>query len=113
MNRSARTVALVILVGLATYVAWGVYMRIKYDRAYAATQDGETLRTVLTRFGRPSHIEPHYFVAGWEKGDKSVCGGPCSQRLWYAQPFSLGTTSYTVAIDSRQLVIDKYIMQSP
>ena len=113
MERSARAVALLVTVGLASYVAWGVSMRILYAHAYAATQAGDTLTTVLKRFGRPSHVEPHYATSGWDKGDQSVCGGPCSQRLWYDQPFSLGTTSYTVAFDSRQVVIDKYIMESP
>jgi hypothetical protein len=113
MARSARAVALLVLVGLAGYVAWGVYERIAYAHAYTATQPGDTLQSVLKRFGRPSHVEPHYNVSGWDKGDKSVCGGSCSQRFWYDQPLSLGTTSYTVAFDSRRLVIDKYIMQSP
>jgi hypothetical protein len=113
MERSAHAVALLILVGLACYVAWGISVRYIYARAYAATQPGETLQAVRKRFGRPSYVEPHYAASGWDKGEKSVCGGPCAQRLWYTQPFSLGTTSYTVAFDSRQVVIDKYVMESP
>ena len=113
MARSARPVAFLVLAVLAGYVAWGVVTRFTYARAYAATQTGDSLQVVLKRFGRPSHVEPHYNVSGWDNGEKSVCGGSCSQRFWYDQPFSLGTTSYTVAFDSRQEVIDKYVMQSP
>jgi hypothetical protein len=95
------------------YAALGVRERIHYTEAYEHTKTGESLASVLSRFGRPGHLEPHHETAGYDAGERSVCGQSCWLRIWYDIPFSLGAQSFSVDFDATQHVIDKYRWSSP
>ena len=95
------------------YIAWGTYTRQHYLNAFEKTKQGESLSSVLERFGSPSHIEPHYSGSGYDSGSKSVCGESCWVRLWYEVPFTLGISPVTVDFDVEQKVIHKYEWNSP
>jgi hypothetical protein len=97
----------------AAYVAWGVQTRHQRLAALEATKNGESLAVVLKRFGQPSFVEPHYNVAGYDSGGRSVCGESCWQRLWYQLPLSFGTESVVIDFNTRQAVIDKAQFSSP
>lgn len=102
-----------ILWMLVGYFGWSIYQRQHYLAAFAATQNGDSLKTVLDRFGIPSHIEPKSDSVGYDSGSRSVCGESCSLRLWYELPFSLGITPVTVDFNTEQRVIHKYEWSSP
>jgi hypothetical protein len=113
MNRLLSALGYSIAWVLLGYVVWGLYTHHHYYHAFANTKPGDSLQTVLARFGQPSHIEPHYPVSGYDAGSKDVCGGSCWIRLWYEVPFTLGVTPLIVDFDSRQVVIDKMQFGSP
>jgi hypothetical protein len=105
--------SVLIGVAIALYVAWGLYTRNEILTEYKATKPGETLESVLKRFGQPSHIEPHSNFPGYDQGSRNVCGESCWIRLWYELPLDMGTSPVTVDFDSQQVVIDKYRWSSP
>jgi hypothetical protein len=39
------------------YLAWGLVVRHRYTDAFAATSAGDTMFTVVTRFGPPDNLE--------------------------------------------------------
>jgi len=113
MKRILISVALSLVWVILGYMVLGVQQRIRYLDAFERTKKGESLGSVLERFGRPSHLEPHREVTGYDSGERSVCGQSCWLRVWYEVPFTLGTAPLTVDFDATQHVIDKYRWSSP
>jgi hypothetical protein len=113
MRNLASSLLFGILWVLAAYIVWGIYTRQHYLAAFDATQNGESLKTVLDRFGTPSHIEPRSNLSGHDSGSRSGCGESCALRLWYELPFSLGVNPVTIDFNAQQRVIDKYQWSSP
>ena len=113
MKNLVPSLAFSILWLVVGYIAWGIYTRQHYLAAFDATQNGESLKSVLNRFGNPSHIEPRSDAPGYDSGSRSSCGESCALRLWYELPFSLGLSPVTVDFNSQQRVIDKYQWSSP
>jgi hypothetical protein len=101
-------IALTALLGLVlvtgAYLAWGISVRHRYLSAFAITKPGDSMDTVLARFGPPSHIDP-----------RGRYNGPDNYwiRFWYELPFSLGVSPVTVDFDSNQVVVGKYQWNSP
>ena len=102
-----------VLIITFTYLVYGIFTYRSYAQAFEQTRDGETLQTVLQRFGPPSHIEPRQNASGYDSGSKSVCAESCWLRLWYEMPFTLGVAPLTVDFNAEQQVIHKYEWNSP
>jgi hypothetical protein len=113
MRKFLVSVALSVLWLILGYVVLGVHERISRLDAFQLTKTGESLATVLQRFGRPSHLEPHHDVAGYDSGERSVCGQSCWLRVWYDVPFTFGAGPLSVDFDATQHVINKYRWSSP
>ena len=81
--------------------------------AFDQTVVGEPLSSVTARFGKPSHVERHADVPGYDSGSRSACGETCWLRYWYEIPLTLGTAPVTVDFDRKGRVIHKYQWHSP
>ena len=99
------------------YVVWGLVVRHRYFNAWNATKVGDSVPTVMNRFGSPDLIEsplrysnPEYCARPNEK-----CPDSYAIRLWYALPFTaiVGGHILVVDFDDRQRVVDKSEMFSP
>lgn len=105
----AKPLAIVIVLSaLAVYVFLADRKGDHYLAAFDKTQVGESLDTVIARFGEPSHIEHHSSAPGYDSGSRSACGETCWLRLWYEIPLTLGTAPVTVDFDRQNVVIDKW-----
>jgi hypothetical protein len=113
MKKLVTSPVIYLLCVLVAYLAWGIFQRQHYLAAYAVTQNGDALKTVLDRFGSPSHIETKSESKGYDTGSRSVCSESCSLRLWYELPLSFGITPITVDFNAQQRVINKYQWSSP
>jgi hypothetical protein len=113
MKRIVLSVGLSLVWIALGYLILGVQQRIHYRSAFEQTKNGESLATILTRFGSPSHIEAHRNAPGYDRGERSVCGQSCWLRVWYEVPLTLGTSALSVDFDSQERVIDKYQWNSP
>lgn len=112
-----RTVVVSVLLSVlwlvVLHVVLGIRDRVHYLEGFKHTNKGDTLGSVLKGVGRPSRVEPHTDLAGYDAGDRSACGQSCWLRLWYDVPFTLGAAPLSVDFDATQHVIDKYQWSSP
>jgi hypothetical protein len=104
VKRIASTALLGLVCVIGAYIAWGINVRHRYLSSFAITKPGDSMNTVLARFGSPSHIDPR----GRNNGSDNYW-----IRFWYELPFSLGVSPVTVDFDSNQVVIGKYQWNSP
>jgi hypothetical protein len=99
------------------YLAWGLVMRHRYTNAFAATSAGDTMFTVITRFGPPDNLESplKYSRPDYCANAHPPCSDPYFLRLWYSLPFAsvVGGHVLIVDLDEQQRVIDKGEMRSP
>ena len=110
----ARQFAIVIVLSaLASYLFWADRKGDHYLAEFDRTQSGESLNSVIARFGEPTRIEHHSNVPGYDSGSRSGCGETCWLRLWYEIPLTLGTAPVSVDFNRQNVVIDKYQWHSP
>ncbi|MFL6600164.1 MAG: hypothetical protein ACJ8R9_02440 [Steroidobacteraceae bacterium] len=99
------------------YLAWGLIVRHRYTNAFAATSAGDTMFTVITRFGAPDNLESplKYSRPDYCANAHPPCSNPYFLRLWYSLPFTsvVGGHVLIVDLDEQQRVIDKGEMRSP
>ena len=105
--------SLLILLGmLATgYFAHHVYLDNKYERAFNETSVGESLNSVLLRFGEPTDIAGR--LRPEESGRLPPCVEQCQLRLWYLAPILGGVSPYSIDFDAKQSVVAKFHWMSP
>lgn len=113
VKRALVSVGLSLIWTAIAYLVWATVVRAHHVEAFQKVAVGDTLQSVLERFGQPSHLEPRHFVKGYDSGDQSVCAESCWLRLWYEVPLTFGTQPVSVDIDSQQRVIRKYRWSSP
>lgn len=114
MKRTLVSIGLSIVWIAVAYLIWAFVVRVRYDEAFEHVAPGETLQSVLERFGSPSHLEARHGTSkGYDNGDRSACGESCWLRLWYEMPLTLGTKPISVDVDAQQRVIQKYRWTSP
>lgn len=99
------------------YLAWGCAVIHRYTKAFAATSVGDTMFTVISRFGPPDKIESplKYSRPDYCANAHPPCSDPYFLRLWYLQPFSFvgGGDVLIVDVDGQQRVVNKGEMRSP
>ena len=99
------------------YLAWGLVVRHRYTNAFAATSPGDTMFTVITRFGPPDNLESplKYSRPDYCANAHPPCSNPYFIRLWYSLPFTsvVGGHVLIVDLDEQQRVIEKGEMSSP
>jgi len=108
--RFLRAKPLLALAALSTLVVYVVLADRKGDQyldAFNKTQVGESMDTVIARFGEPSHIEGHSDAPGYDSGSRSACGETCWVRLWYEIPLTLGISPVSVDFNRQNVVIHK------
>jgi hypothetical protein len=99
------------------YVILGVIIRHRYADAWKATTVGDSVPTVINRFGAPDNLESplrytnHEFCAR----PQQACPDPYAIRFWYELPFTaiVGGHVLVIDFDDRQRVINKSEMMSP
>ena len=97
---------------LATgYFVRHVYLDNGYERAFNETSVGESLNSVLLRFGEPTDIAGR--IQPGETGRLSPCVEQCRLRLWYWAPILGGVSPYSVDFDAEQRVVAKFHWMSP
>ena len=89
--------------------AWVLHAR--FETAFEQTTPGESLNTVLERFGPPSDVGAQ--VPTGESTRHPPCQDKCFLRLWYMAPVVGGISPYSVDFDNRQRVVSKYHWHSP
>ncbi len=98
-------------IGVVALFAWHVQVDSRNERAFKETTVGESLNSVLARFGEPSNI------AGRRQQGELVklppCENKCQLRLWYSAPILGGVSPYSIDFDAQQKVIFKFHWQSP
>jgi hypothetical protein len=104
MRRIVSSALLALVWVFGAYLVRGISVRHRYLGAFAITTPGDSMSTVLTRFGPPSHIDPR----GRYNGSDNYW-----IRFWYEMPFSFGVSPVTVDFDSNQVVVGKYQWNSP
>jgi len=102
---------------IIVYLAWGLVVRHRYTNAFAATSAGDTMFTVVTRFGPPDNLESplKYSRPDYCANAHPPCSDPYFLRLWYSLPFTsvVGEHVLIVDLDEQQRVINKGEMRSP
>lgn len=105
--------SLLILLGMMAtgYFARHVYLDNKYERAFNETLVGESLNSVLLRFGEPTDIARR--LRPGENGRLSPCVEQCQLRLWYSAPILGGVSPYSIDFNAKQTVVAKFHWMSP
>jgi hypothetical protein len=113
-NRIGIAVGVVVLIAVLVTISaviQNISVERRYQTAFDETKPGETLNSVLLRFGEP------YDVAGrMQPGDtvrQPSCKNECWLRLWYMSPILGGLAPYSIDFGSDQKVIGKYRWASP
>jgi hypothetical protein len=102
---------LVVVVGVTLAVIWEISVERRYARAFQQTEIGESLNSVLLRFGEPSDVAGH--IVPGETGRQPPCDKECWLRLWYMSPVFGGVSPYSVDFGPDQKVIGKFHWSSP
>ena len=106
------TSLIILLVMLASgYFIRHVYLDKKYERAFSETSVGESLNSVLLRFGEPTDIAGR--IQPGETGTRPPCTEQCWLRLWYSAPILGGVSPYSVDFDNELKVVTKFQWMSP
>jgi len=99
------------------YLAWGLVVRNRYTNAFAETSAGDTMFTVVTRFGPPDNLESplKYSRPDYCANAHPPCSDPYFFRLWNSLPFTfvVGGHVLIVDLDEQQRVVNKGEMRSP
>ncbi len=109
--RRSRVIGWTLLALCVAAVCAYAYKAHRYSSAFAETEDGDSLDTVVMRFGsepileRPSAPFLRYATEG--------CKSPCSTRLWWEDPLLRGIVAWSVELDAQGLVIHKAHWVSP
>jgi hypothetical protein len=96
---------------LLSYLAACAYIKNDRQAAYDSVKIGDTVDTVITRFGSPSMRDgPDKIFARYAS---SKCEPPCVERLWFENRLALDIEAWSVSVGSNGRVIDKYHWVSP
>lgn len=111
MSGTQRT-ALFTLAGL-TIISIGTcgHFASKYEQAFLATSDGETIAMVVGRFGKPSLVEEN--SKPFLRYASKPCEQPCAKRLWWEHPIKMDIEAWSVEFNSEGKVIHKAHWLSP
>ena len=94
------------------YVGFSALTYHRYMHAFGATNEHESLNSVIERFGSPDRVYGLYEVPGEPGHFRSVCGDGCVLRLEYDLPLTLGIQTLALDFDHQHKVISKGEMTS-
>jgi hypothetical protein len=112
LSVAAVTVVLVAVLCAILAVIRHVSIERGYQTAFDETKIGESLNSVLLRFGEPSDVAGR-IQPGAGTGRQPPCENECWLRLWYMAPILGGVSPYSVDFGADQKVIGKYRWSSP
>jgi hypothetical protein len=96
---------------LLLYVVACVYIRENRQNAFGATRIGDSMNSVIKRFGDPSVKEsPDHLFARYAS---IKCQPPCTERLWFENRLAFDIEAWSVSIGSDGRVVGKYHWVSP
>ena len=93
------------------YVGTCAWCSKSHTDAFEAISVGDTRDAVIRRFGRPSHVERP--DALFRRYATERCAEPCVERLWFENRLTLDTEAWSVELDKRGKVMEKYHWVSP
>lgn len=101
MKRLAASLGHGLLWLAIAYVIWGLIVRHRYVGAWSAPKVGDSVPTVINRFGAPDNLEaplkftnPEYCATA-----RPTCSDPFTIRLWYQLPFTVFVGGHVLVID--------------
>jgi hypothetical protein len=112
MQRVARNIVFVLAgmsllyLGSCSYTAWS------RQRAFDATQLGDSEVDIVRRFGTaPS--ERMDVGQPFSRYEDSGCKAPCAVRLWYENRLFLDIEAWSLDLDNEGRVVRKYTYSAP
>jgi len=72
---------------------------------------GESKEAVLSKMGKPSHIEKKEDSFHRYANDK--CENDCYERIWYEARWCMDLRAWSISLDKNERVIDKFDRASP
>jgi len=98
------------------YIIWGLVVRHRYADAWKATTVGDSVPTVINRFGVPDYVQSptRYANPDFCARPQQTCSDLYAIRFWYQLPFTAFTGGHVLVIDfdDRQRVVGKSEMWS-
>jgi hypothetical protein len=99
------------------YIICGLIVRHRYVAAWEKTAAGDSVPTVISRFGGPDTVESalRYSQPDFCARPDQKCDDRYAFRFWYELPFTafVGGHVLVIEFDDRQRVVDKVEMRSP
>jgi hypothetical protein len=93
------------------YAATCLYVRAKRQEAFSAISVGDSVDSVIGKFGKPSVSEtPETLFARYAS---TKCEAPCAERLWFENRLAFDIEAWSVSIGSDGRVVEKYHWVSP
>jgi hypothetical protein len=96
------TVVCVVLL----YAATCVHVRTKRQKAFSTISVGDSVDSVIERFGNPSVRETTEKLF-------TRYATPCAERLWFENRLALDIEAWSVSIGTDGRVVEKYHWVSP
>jgi hypothetical protein len=93
------------------YAATCVYVRTKRQEAFSTISVGDSVDSVIERFGNPSVRETTEKL--FARYASTKCQAPCAERLWFENRLALDIEAWSVSIGTDGRVVEKYHWISP
>ena len=84
---------------------------VRYEKAYAALQPGESKKAVFESFGPPAKIQGCEQYLSWDGVPVKLKQGQCAEQLWYYSRMSL--EQWAIGLDANGVVVSKDRLSSP
>jgi len=111
---SKRSLVATLVVLAAVAVFWLIRLNrqyLRYERAYAALQPGQSEKAVFESFGPPAKVRACEQYLSWDGVPVKLEQGECVQQLWYYSGISL--EQWAIGLDAKGLVVSKARLSSP
>jgi hypothetical protein len=93
------------------YAVTCIYERAKRQEAFNSVSIGDSIDSVVMRFGDPSVREsPDKLFARYAS---TKCQPPCAERLWFENRLAFDLEAWSVSIGGDGTVVEKYHWVSP
>ena len=93
------TLAVVTPIALVAGCSYQVH---RFERSFETTKDGDSLQTVIERFGNPDVRETNAEL--FARYASIRCAAPCEARLWWEHPVLKGMEAWSVEFSSGHVI---------